>query len=135
LLTGRFHSIQDHYGKLITAEDGHAYAVFREIAVDPGKSQPAVARAVFTIRFRVEKLSPRQNKLFSLLPIALYAGMPGFRTKIFTIDGCDCRSIYTWDTVADAERYSRSYAIRFMAARSVQGSVFWTIQPVEAACA
>ncbi len=38
-----------------------------------------------------------------------------------------CQGLYQWQTVEDAESYSRSVAMRFMAGRSEPGSVQFTI--------
>lgn len=35
--------------------------------------------------------------------------------------------VYHWKTVEDAERYSKSIAMRFMTKRSVEGSVWFDI--------
>jgi hypothetical protein len=130
IVSGRLHFREDRLGEIIPGEDGVPYQVFREIVVDRRGDQPSNSGAIFSIRFQVENMSPAHNQLFSLLPIALYAGIPGFRSKVFTIRGSHCRSIYEWDTVADAERYAHSLAVRAIASRAVPGSVSWTIRSV-----
>jgi hypothetical protein len=44
----------------------------------------------------------------------------------------DSSGYYEWDTVEDAENYSRSFAAGFMARRSVPGSVSFNVLPQEA---
>ncbi len=130
-LTGRLHFKRQRLGQVVTADDGQSYTIFREIVVDPRPDQPEKPEAVFILHFRVTNLSPRQNRLFSLLPIPLYVGFPGFRSKVYTIHGSCCQSIYEFDTVQDAEAYARSAALQFITRRSVPGSVSHTIVPNE----
>lgn len=131
VLTRRLHFKRQRLGQIVTADDGQSYTIFREIVVKPRPDQPEKPGAVFILRFRVANLSPRQNRLFSLLPIPLYAGFPGFRSKLYTINGSCCQSIYEFDTVQDAEAYARSAALRFITWRSAPGSVSQQIVPNE----
>jgi hypothetical protein len=41
-------------------------------------------------------MSPRQNKLFSLLPIPFFVGLPGFRSKLWMVNEAtsDCQRKY-----------------------------------------
>jgi len=41
-----------------------------------------------------------------------------------------CMGVYRWATIADAERYSKSIAMKFMKKRSVEGSVSFSIQKI-----
>ena len=129
ILTGRLHVRRQRLGQTVIAEDGQSYTIFREIVVDPRLDQPKKPGAVFILHFRVTNLSPRQNRLFSLLPIPLYVGFAGFRSKVYTINGSRCQSIYEFDTVQDAEAYARSSALQFITRRSVSGSVSHKIVP------
>jgi hypothetical protein len=118
--TGRVHFKKQRLGQVIAGEDGQNYTIFREIVVDRHPGQPEKPGAVFVLRFQVTNLSPRQNQIFSLLPIPLY-----------TINGSHCQSIYEFDTVQDAENYSRSTALMFITRRSVPGSVSYKIIPAK----
>jgi hypothetical protein len=126
-VSGRLHYPADRLGQVIADDRGKSYAVFREVVVDPAPDQPRVPGALLTIEFKVANLSPAMNRFYSGLPLPLYMGDPGFRSKIFTIDGQDCRSIYEWDTEEDARDYVGSIALKTILARAVPGSVSWEI--------
>jgi hypothetical protein len=128
-LTGRMHFSKQRLGEIVIAEDGRQFTIFRQVIVTPRKEQPEKPGAIFRIRLQVTNMTPQQNKVFSLLPIPLYAGLPGFRSKLYTLNGRYCQSIYEWDTVQDAENYAQSFAIRFMTRRSMPGSVSYEVLP------
>ncbi|MHC1781257.1 MAG: hypothetical protein AB9891_00615 [Anaerolineaceae bacterium] len=130
-LVGRLHFPQERLGDIVTDKAGHSFTVFREVVVNPAPDQPTKPGAVLILHFQVTNLSPEANKLYSLIPLALYIGDPGFRSKLFTINGADCQSIYTWDTLEDAQNYVNSMALKTILARSVPGSVSIDIFPKE----
>ena len=137
LFTGRLRFPRERIGETVTMPDGRRYAVFRAATVEARSGRPASPRAVFSPRFHVRGMSPRQNVVFSLLPMLIILGLPGFRSKLWMIDEAtgDFAGLYQWDTVADAERYASSWAMRFMAGRSIPGSVshaIWTRDEWEA---
>lgn len=127
--SGRLHYPKDRIGEVITDERGKPYTVFRQVVVDPTPGQAAIPGAVLTIEFKVTSMSPAMNEFYSGLPLPLYMGDPGFRSKIFTIDRADCRSIYEWDSEKDAKNYVDSIALKTILARAVPGSVSWKIVP------
>ncbi|OHD57124.1 MAG: hypothetical protein A2Y33_09370 [Spirochaetes bacterium GWF1_51_8] len=109
-------------------DDGKKFTVFRHVVIRPGKNAPE-PQAVFVVRFRPKKMSVRANIRFSLLPMMIFMGFSGFRSKYWAVDyetGL-CQGLYEWQTAADAENYSRSVAMRFMAKRSDPVSVEWRI--------
>jgi hypothetical protein len=128
VLTGRLHFPTERIGEVVTDEVGQRFTVFRQVIVDPAKDQPERAGAVLTLHFKVTTMSPELNQFYSLVPLPLYIGDPGFRSKLFTINGADCQSIYEWDTVQDAENYLRSIALKTILARAVPGSVSHTLE-------
>ena len=93
--------------------------------MDPSQDQPQNAGATFRVRFQVAHMSAKQNKLFSLLPIPFFIGLPGFRSKLWTLNEASgvSQGIYQWDTVQDATNYAHSFAMKFMAMRPVPGSI------------
>ncbi|MBC8264336.1 MAG: hypothetical protein H8E47_09465 [Anaerolineales bacterium] len=133
LLSGRLHFPRERIGETLTMEDSQEFTIFRQVIVDPGKDQPEKPGAVFRVRFRVANMSPEQNKRFSLLPIPFFVGLPGFRSKLWTLDEANgvFQGIYEWDTVQDAQNYAKSFAMRFMTGRSVPGSVSHQVIPRE----
>lgn len=131
LLTGRIRFPNDRVGEKVTGEDGQEFTVFRQVVVDPGKGQPARPGALLTLRFKVTNMTPGVNRFYSVLPLMLYIGDKGFRSKLFTINGDNCQSIYVWDTVQDAENYLQSLALKTILLRSVTGSFSSSIKQLK----
>jgi hypothetical protein len=127
IATRRLHFPSQNLGKEIADEEGNNFTIFREVVVDPTSKQPTLAGVTLILHFRVTNMTPEQNKIYSLLPLPLYIGDPGFRRKLFTINGDNCQSIYEWDTVQDAENYLNSYALKTILMRSVSGSFSYKI--------
>ena len=136
LAAGRLHFPKARIGELVQVEDGATvttFTIFRELIIKPprlGWDEEHGAR--FKARFHVEKMSPKKNKVFSLLTIPFFIGLKGFRSKIWLQDekGGDAMGIYEWQTVDDARNYSESFAVRFMTKRSVEGSTSFTIDSI-----
>lgn len=129
--TGRLHLPTQRIGEIVTDEEGRQFTIFREVVVDPSKDQPEHPGAMLILHFRVTNMSPEQNRLYSLLPLPLYIGDPGFRSKLFTINGEECQSIYEWDTAQEAENYVNSVALKTILMRSVPGSVSHKIMSIQ----
>ena len=55
--------------------------------------------------------------------------MKGFREKYYLTNYAtgECAGVYKWQTVEDAQNYSKSIAMKFMKSRSVKGSVHYKI--------
>lgn len=108
-------------------EDGELFKVFRHVIIkskDRNKSN-----AVFIVRFKTKNLSAKANKRFSLFPIPLFIGLPGFLEKYWTVneDTGFSQGIYQWKSKELAEKYSKSFAYKFMKRRSVINSVSFQI--------
>ena len=133
LLTGRLRFPRGRVGEMITLPDGTRGRVFRQAINAPSDGQRVRPGARFHVRFHLAGMAPRLNVLFSLLPIPFIAGLPGFRGKLWLLDETsgDFHGLYEWDTVAAAETYAHSFAMRFMAGRSIPGSVAYAITPLE----
>jgi hypothetical protein len=114
---------EDLVGQRITLDDGD-WLVFREMLVDPPAGTPP-AEAIFRPRFHVKGMSSKVNQWFSWLPIPFFAGLPGFRRKLWLVDPVsgDFSGYYEWQRPEDANAYAQSFAMRFMAGRSIPGSV------------
>ena len=134
VLTGRFHLNKKRIGELITMEDGQEYIVFRQVIVDPRQDQREKPGAILRIRFHFALGTPKQNKLLSLIPIPFIVGLPGFRSKTWTLHkgSGGFQGIYEWDTIQDAETYKKSFAIKLMTKRAIPGSVTFQIIPQQA---
>ncbi len=107
-------------------EDGERMRIFRQLSLAPADA--GAPRGEFRVRFTT-KMPARVNVLFSWLPIVLFMGLPGFAGKSWLINDATGAfgGIYQWRTRQDAQRYSRSAALRFMTRRSVPGSVSFGI--------
>ena len=134
-LTGRIHFPKEQIGNIFVTETRQRFKVFRYVVVDPGPGRPQQPGAVFVPHFHVAGMSVRQNIRFSLLPIPFYIGLPGFRSKRWLVDEVsgDFAGYYEWDSVEDAENYSRSFAARFMLKRSIPETVWFRVYPIETA--
>lgn len=123
LFQGRVHFPKRRTGTSVTLDDGE-WLVFREIVIDaPPGTLPA--KAVFRPRFHVKGMDPKVNQWFSWLPIPFFAGLPGFRRKLWLVDPVsgDFSGYYEWQTPDDADTYAHSFAMRFMTRRSEPSSV------------
>ena len=131
LLRGRLHFPRNRIDEVITMEDGQEFVIFRHVVVDHRPDQPEKPGATFRVRFRFAHGSPKQNRRFSLFPIPFIVGLPGFRSKLWTINERSgvFQGIYEWDTVQDAENYTHSFPLKLMTKRSVPGSVFYETSP------
>jgi len=129
LIAGRFHFPRERLGEVLAQEDGGKFTIFRQMVKDPGRETDRVPGAVFKVRFQVAKMSPRRNKIFSWFTIPFFAGLPGFRSKLWLLDEENSffMGIYEWASVEDAENYSQSFAMKFMTNRSVPGSASFEI--------
>lgn len=120
---GRVELPRKRVGSYIILDDGE-WLVLREMVIRPFENMP-VAEAIFRPRFHVKGMSPKVNEWFSWLPIPFFAGLPGFRRKLWLLDPAsgDFSGYYEWQTLENTETYAQSFAMRFMTNRSVPGSV------------
>jgi hypothetical protein len=110
LLKGRLILPRENVGRSIRFADGTAARVYRETVVDGMSPNEACALVVqFKLRF-VKGWGHKLFRLESLLNTPLFAGFPGFVSKLWlTHDERGCyRGIYDWDGPARAEDYARS---------------------------
>ena len=99
-------------GEQLYFSDGSRTSVFRETVVrDAGCTDPAV----LVVQFRLRLLGRRRllHTLFRLESIAntpLFAGFPGFRSKLWCYDAETgmYRGVYEWDGAAHADAYART---------------------------
>ena len=132
LARGRVHFGGSNRGRRILMEDGTRFTIFRQVRVEgPQVTEAPTSPVVFRVRFRLANMRPWLNKLFSLLPIPLFIGLPGFQAKCWCLDEATgtFQGLYEWRSRAHAEAYARSFAMRFMVGRSVPGTVHHDILP------
>jgi hypothetical protein len=128
----RVHFPKDRIGETITMDDGRKFMVFRQAVVDRRDGKRMRPGARFIVRFHLANMSPAMNKPFSLIPMPFCIGVPGFRSKLWTLDVAsgDFQGVYEFETGKDAENYAGSFAVTFMTRRSVPGSVSYRILPL-----
>ena len=119
--------IREDKNKQIVMEDGNTFRVFRHVKIqDRQLAEPAAA---FVVRFCPRNMTVEQNIHFSILPMFILLGFHGFREKYWCVNDETglCQGVYAWQTIEDAENYSKSIAMRFMSNRSDPKSVNFRI--------
>lgn len=122
-LTLRVNFLREDVGRTITMEDGKTFRIFRHVRIRTADlEQP---EGVFIVRFKPNHMTVNQNIRFSLLPMMVIMGFHGFREKYWCVNDETglCQGVYAWQTVEDADNYSKSIAMRFMTNRSDPKSV------------
>ncbi len=86
---------------------------------------------VFKVRFKFAKLSHKTNKLTSLIPIPLIITSPGFKDKVWMINGDTdyWQGIYQWESESDVENYKKSFVLGVMNKRTVPNTIAYEIIP------
>jgi hypothetical protein len=132
LLGGRIRSPRGKVGAVLTLPGGTRSAVFRETQVDGARRGPP---AVLIVEFRLRLMGSRRflHALFRtgcVLNTPLFAGFPGFRTKLWMADvgTGGYRGLYEWDGATLAEAYAAAL-VRILRPLSVRASVRSTVIP------
>jgi hypothetical protein len=132
IATGRLKSPRAHLDSRLQFADGTTSFVFRETMIRDG--DPADP-AVLVVQFRLWALarSPLLHALFRrecILHRPLFAGFPGFRSKLWASDTTTgvYRGLYQWDGAAQASEYAATLA-RLLRPFSTRGSVRYRIIP------
>jgi hypothetical protein len=130
LLQRRIHLPAEQVGRQVRFADGTSARVFRETVVDRGTTWDPCALAV---EFRLRGVRGRGHAAFrreSLLNTPLFAGFPGFVSKLWLADDerGRYRGLYQWDGAERAEHYARALW-RVLALVSVRGSVGYVVLP------
>ena len=128
-LAGRVIFCKASVGEVFTMEDGLEFKVFRHVIIRSKNMNTTNPQAEFRVRFLLKNMTFEQNEKFSRIPMMIFMGFHGFRSKYWMVheETGLCQGIYEWDTIQDAENYSKSIALRFITNRSVQGSVSYEI--------
>lgn len=122
MAAGRFQFHPEAVDRILETDDAARYRVFRRVTTRGDAPPPA---ALFIVRFTVKGMTVRQNIRFSRLPMLVFMGFAGFRSKYWCVDDTTgaYQGVYEWQTRAHAEAYVASIALRFMTDRSIPGSV------------
>jgi hypothetical protein len=126
----RMHLPRGRAGMRLRFADGTSGRVYRETAVDRG---PTLDPCVLIVEFRLRAVRGRGHAAFrleSMLNTPLFAGFPGFVSKLWLAhDEHDrYRGVYEWDGPRLAENYARALW-RVLALVSVPGSIHYVVLP------
>jgi hypothetical protein len=126
----RMHLPKEHVGMRLRFADGSSAGVFRETIVDRGAT---LDPCVLVVEFRLRAVRGRGHAVFrreSLLNTPLFAGFPGFVSKLWLADDEHgrYRGLYEWDSPRLAENYARALW-RVLALVSVRGSIHYVVLP------
>jgi hypothetical protein len=122
ILHERLHEPRDNVGREVRWADGTTSTVYRETTADHTATEPCT----LVVRFRLRGVrKPWLHSLFRLgseLNTVLFAGFPGFVSKLwFAADEHGVyRGIYDWDGVESAHAYVRAlwWALMVVSVRS-----------------
>jgi hypothetical protein len=126
----RMHLPKGRVGMRLRFADGSSALVFRETIVDRGAT---LDPCVLVVEFRLRAVRGRGHAVFrreSLLNTPLFAGFPGFVSKLWLADDEHgrYRGLYEWDSPRLAEDYARALW-RVLALVSVRGSIHYVVLP------
>ena len=126
----RMHLPPQRVGMRLRFADGTSARVFRETVVDRGATADP---CVLVVEFRLRAVRGRGHAAFrreSLLNTPLFAGFPGFVSKLWLADDerGRYRGLYQWDGPRLAENYARALW-RVLALVSVRGSIHYVVLP------
>ena len=117
-LSFRIRFLKKDVNRMITMEDGQVFRIFRHVRIRAANMNKP--EGAFVVRFRPKDMTVQQNIRFSLLTMLIFMGFHGFREKFWCVNDQSglCQGVYAWQTVEDAENYSKSIAMRVMTSRS-----------------
>ena len=126
----RMHLPRGRAGMRLRFADGTSGRVYRETVVDRG---PVLDPCVLIVEFRLRAVRGRGHAAFrleSVLNTPLFAGFPGFVSKLWLAhdERGRYRGVYEWDGPRLAENYARALG-RVLALVSVPGSVHYVVLP------
>jgi hypothetical protein len=111
LVRRRLHQPRRNVGRRLAFADGTSAPVYRETVLDRRSIAEPV---VLVVEFRMRLLNGRRGqayfRLVSLLNTPLFAGFPGFATKLWLAADQEgkYRGLYEWDGAGLAEDYVRA---------------------------
>jgi hypothetical protein len=125
---GRVQFNQSDVGRTILMGDGKTFEIFRRVMIKRISYHDSKPRGLFIVRF-TPTMDVQKNIRLSKIMMLIFMGFKGFRSKFWCVDRETgmCQGIYEWDKLEDAERYSRSIAMRNMTKRSIPGTVSFSV--------
>jgi len=126
----QLHLPSAHVGMRLRFADGTSAPVYRETVADRGATADA---CVLVVEFRLRAVRGRGHAVFrweSLLNTPLFAGFPGFASKLWLANDerGRYRGLYEWAGPQRAEAYARALW-RVLALVSVPGSIHYVVLP------
>jgi hypothetical protein len=126
----RMHLPRGHLGMRLRFADGTSARVYRETVVDRDATHDP---CVLVVGFRLRAVRGWGHAAFrweSLLNTPLFAGFPGFVSKLWLADDerGRYRGLYEWDGPQRAEAYARALW-RVLALVSASGSIHYVVLP------
>lgn len=127
-ISGRVVFLRKEIGKKIIMEDSKDFTVFRRVVIKKYFNKGKEPEGLFIVRFTPAMEIKKNIKLSTILMLFIM-GFKGFRSKYWCVneETGTCLGIYEWDTVKDAERYSKSIAVRNMTKRSLSSSIIFQV--------
>jgi hypothetical protein len=123
ILVGRLTYSKDWIGTPLKLENGEEYHIFRHItSLLPNQG---VQGSVFIVRFMFARLSQKANIFVSQFPMLFITGFPGFRRKMYAVNIKNgyWLGLYEWESKQALEDYKRSFVLKVMNKRAINGSV------------
>ena len=123
VLFGRLKYSKEYVGTNLQMENGEVYQIFRHIRSIP-QSQDEQG-FVFIVNFKFARLSQSANRFVSKVPMLLITGFPGFRVKMYAVNQQTgyWLGIYKWESKKALDAYKKSFVLRIMNSRAIDGSV------------
>ena len=122
---------RQYVGTRLRMDDGEEFTIFRHMSLKPGRREAEDAPAVLVVRFEFARFSQTVNRFLSLIPIPLIAGFPGFRDKVWTVneDNGYWQGVYQLESEKAVEDYRKSFVLKMMYSRALDGSVSYKSIP------
>jgi hypothetical protein len=130
LVRRRLHQPNVHVGEHLRFADGTSALVYRETVIDRSPPDAPVALVIgFRLRWVRGEWAHRVFRLESLLNTVLFAGFPGFVSKLWCRHDEHglYRGVYEWDGASLAEDYVRALWW-VLAVVSVRDSIHYTVR-------
>lgn len=127
-ITGRVRFNKSAVGSAIIMSDGKRFTIFRRVKIKKYFGRNMDPQGLFIVQF-TPTMDIKKNIRLSKIMLFIFMGFKGFRSKYWCVneESGECQGVYEWDKLEDAERYSKSIAVRNMTKRSVPGSVSFKV--------
>lgn len=127
-IAGRINFPRVREGKEHITGDGRSLKVVQQgrLQVDAPEPGPGV---VLWMHFHIGQRPESLSRAFAWVPLPVIAGLPGFRSSTWTLDekNGEVEGLAEWDTVAQAEAFTRSVMMRLVTLALDPQRVMWNI--------